>query len=107
MKFYPDDGSSVHISKTLLQNVRLDGIMTHVTIRVTYLTALRRFLLLLFKLQMRFYPVAVYNNKTQHTNNTPQSKKTLKNYNSVACTPQAIPTERPPLVGEVSANFCG
>jgi hypothetical protein len=29
--------------------------------------------------------------------------------NSVAFSPQkrTIPTERPPLVGEVSANFCG
>jgi hypothetical protein len=27
--------------------------------------------------------------------------------NSVALSPQANYTERPPLVGEVSANFCG
>jgi hypothetical protein len=27
--------------------------------------------------------------------------------NSVAFSPQANYTERPPLVGEVSANFCG
>jgi hypothetical protein len=41
----------------------------------------------LFKLQMGFYPVAVYNNKTQHTNNkhhtnnTPHSNKhSTQNY---------------------------
>jgi hypothetical protein len=28
----------------------------------------------LFKLQMDFYPVAVYYNKTQHTNNTHHTK---------------------------------
>jgi hypothetical protein len=31
-------------------------------------------ILLLFKLQMGFYPVAVYYNKTQHTNNTHHTK---------------------------------
>jgi hypothetical protein len=31
----------------------------------------------------------------------------LKLKNSVAFSPQANYTERPPLVGEVSANFCG
>jgi hypothetical protein len=34
--------------------------------------------------------------------------KTKKKKNSVAVVrKQTIPTERPPLVGEVSANFCG
>jgi hypothetical protein len=32
----------------------------------------------LFKLQMGFYPVAVYYNKTQHTNNTPHSNTAYK-----------------------------
>jgi hypothetical protein len=35
-------------------------------------------LLLLFKLQMGFYPVAVYYNKTQHTHNTPHSNTAHK-----------------------------
>jgi hypothetical protein len=30
-----------------------------------------------------------------------------KKLNSVAFSPQANYTDRPPLVGEVSANFCG
>jgi non-homologous end joining protein Ku len=31
---------------------------------------------------------------------------TKKNYVTLVCE-QTIPTEQPPLVGEVSANFCG
>jgi len=35
-------------------------------------------------------------------------EKLLTNYNSVALVrTRTIPTERPPPVGEVSANFCG
>jgi hypothetical protein len=106
---------------------------------------------------MGFYPVAVYYNKTQHTNNTPHSntahkttqtiKDTLHTMNAMQIqlnkliliknknipedsivsittavrtstlktlkTPwlvvrkRTIPTERPPLVDEVSVNFCG
>jgi hypothetical protein len=40
---------------------------------------------------------------------TTQPRHTDTKLNSVAVSPQAnyIPSERPPLVGEVSANFCG
>jgi hypothetical protein len=36
-----------------------------------------------------------------------QSPKQKKNYVAFSPLARTIPTERPPLVGEVSANFCG
>jgi hypothetical protein len=49
--------------------------------------------------------VIFYSNGTYHIKAISVIAKKL---NSVACVcERTIPTERPPLVGEVSANFCG
>jgi hypothetical protein len=41
------------------------------------------------------------------TNQTPNNNKTNKINSVVLVRKRTIPTERPPLVGEVSANFSG
>jgi hypothetical protein len=43
---------------------------------------------------------------TEHGRSHLQYKKTLKNSVALVLN-RIIPTERPPLFGEVSANFCG
>jgi hypothetical protein len=40
-------------------------------------------------------------------NNNNKKKKNYNNNSTALVREQTIPTERPPLVGEVSAYFCG
>jgi len=61
------------------------------------------------------YDTSIFNKSTTENKiklNTPKTKWAKYTYvgkkNSVALVRErTIPTERPPLVGEVSANFCG
>jgi hypothetical protein len=69
-----------HLNNTGCHKIQISHYL-HLIRKRLFISMYVRYLILciyyyLFKLQMGFYPVAVYYSKTQHTNNTPHSNKT-------------------------------